>query len=75
MVLLSHVPIDSEIATLLAERNLQVIVIDPLDERPTSGDYASVMTQNIQRLQLLVIGSESTRQTNQKAVRMSPLTA
>jgi hypothetical protein len=35
---------------LLEENKLQAIEIDPLNVRPPSGDYLSVMAENLNRL-------------------------
>jgi len=49
-VILSTYPFEGDLAQLADEFELNVIVIDKLDYRPTKGDYLTVMSDNIDRL-------------------------
>lgn len=49
-ILLSTFPVEGKLSDLMEENKIQTIEIDPLNVRPTSGDYFSVMAENLKRL-------------------------
>jgi zinc transport system substrate-binding protein len=59
MILLSTIPVEGKLSGLLEENKLQAIEIDPLNVRPPSGDYLSVMAENLNRLSVVYPAQQS----------------
>ncbi len=56
-IILSTFPLEAELKNLLEKQGFEAIEINPLDHEPETGDYISVMTENLNRVNLVIDNS------------------